>query len=232
MNAIDIASLPPVSSPPPPTFRPGHYSWHEGRARYVAFLAKTVARYTKGPVLDVGCGMGYFLEGLAEIGVAATGFDISEEAVEYASRRSGDGVIPHDATMPWPYRDGSFGAVTMFDVIEHLPGYDLALSEAYRVLASFGRIFVVTVNWSSVLRVLFGSKWGGLQDPEHVVYFDRKLLGTAMRKQGFEIEEFHTVFNLSVAGESADFLLPFRRPGILIFLPELGDSIYAVGQKP
>jgi len=212
-------------------FRPGHYTWHEGRALYTASLATTVASFTAGPVLDVGCGVGHFLSELARRGVPSEGFDVSTEAVNRAARISHTKVFRYDANDPWPFGDGSFDAVTMFDVIEHLAGYERALREARRILRAEGSLFVVTVNKASILRSLLGRRWGGSRDPEHVIYFDRKLLVGALRRAGFEVSTVRTFFNLSTAGESSPSLLRFRRPGVLLFSPEFGDSIYARAQK-
>lgn len=237
MNLLGIVYLPtaPVISKPALSteeFHTGHYSWHEGRARYTAFLAGTVASQTPGPVLDVGCGVGHFLATLSKLGIPATGFDVSQKAVDRAEFRSHAKVLNHDANQPWPFPDESFHAVTMFDVIEHFEDYGRALREAHRVLRSSGSLFMVTVNRNSVLRWCLGSHWGALRDPEHVMYFDRKILSSALRERGFEIRELRTFFNFSVAGESAEFLLPFRWPGVLISVPEFGDSIYVRAEKP
>lgn len=231
MNAFGIVSLPAESRPIVSTFRPGHYTLHEGRARYTSFLARTVASFTAGPVLDVGCGAGHLLNALANHGIPATGFDVSAEIVLKAARNSPAKVLRHDANEAWPFEDGAFHAVTMFDVIEHLAAYDNALEESRRVLKSNGSLFVVTVNRASILRWFLGSKWGALRDPEHVVYFDRSLLESALRHSGFQVQESRTFFNLSVAGESAAFLRPFRKPGIIVFWPELGDSIYVRARR-
>lgn len=228
---MESASFPAESRAAALALGQEHSSWHEGRTRYTAFLAKKIMAKTIGPVLDVGCGAGQFLAAMTNLGIPATGLDLSQTAVDAAASNSGAIVLKHDANEPWPFADRSFHAVTMFDVIEHLARYETALAEAWRVLKPGGSAFIVTVNRSSILRMLFGARWGALRDPGHVVYFDRKPLTAALRAQGFEVRESWTFFNLNVAGESSEFLLPFRRPGVIFYSPEFGDSIYVRAQK-
>ena len=231
MNALEIISLPTGRVTASDLFRTGAHSFHEGRARYVAYLAEHIARVTRGPVLDVGCGVGQLLSALADLEVNATGFDLSSEAVDTARLDRRTTVLQHDANMDWPFTDESYDAVTMFDVIEHFSAYGKAIREAYRVLKPDGHLFIVTVNRSSILHWILGTKWGALRDPEHVFYFDRRSVRQALVERGFELRETHTFFNLGIAGESAEFLRPFRRPGVIIFFPLAGDSIYALAQK-
>lgn len=229
MSLLKIITLRPEAVVP--AYRPGHYSHHEGRTRYNAYWAERVASLVRGPVLDVGCGVGHFLSALSRLGVPATGFDISREAVDEASQVPAAKVLEHDANEPWPFTGRTYAAVTFFDVIEHFENYDRALQEAHRVLTDDGWLLVVTVNRMSALRFLLGSRWGALKDPDHVVCFDRRSLGSAMERNGFRVVESRTFFNFGVAGESAEFLRPFRHPGLVIMSPEFGDSIHVIAQK-
>ena len=231
MSALEFITLPVETPSPTRTFHRGHYVCHEGRARYTAFLARQIASVSKGPILDVGCGVGHLLSALADLRIPATGFDLAHEAVERAREDPRTRVTQHDANESWPFTDESFDVVTMFDVIEHFIEYSRALDEAHRVLHANGHLFVVTVNRMSILRWLLGSAWGALKDPEHVVYFDRPMLRGALRKAEFAVEGVRTFFNFGIAGESADLLRPFRFPGVMVFCPEFGDSIYVRARK-
>ena len=60
---------------------------------------------------------------------------------------SGEGVrfVCGDATA-LVFPDGSFDAVTMFDLLEHVPEHERAISEAFRVLWPGGWLLVTTPN--------------------------------------------------------------------------------------
>lgn len=226
MNELQTFAAKPRTRQASVAFETGHYTLHEGRARFMNDLAARVAARSSGPVLDIGCGAGYFLRALRPLGIEGMGLDVSPKAVAMSTENARMPVALHDANEPWPFLDGSFGAVTMFDVIEHLPLYGSALWEARRVLRHAGSLFIVTVNRASILRVLLGRRWGGGQDPDHVVVFGGDTLKRALRSAGFLIREYRTFFNLGVAGEASPFLKRFRRPGWVMSVPEFGDSIY------
>lgn len=74
-----------------------------------------------GPVLDLGCGRGEFLELMAAAGIVARGVDLDESMAARARAKgldveTGDGI---EALRDVPV--GSLGAVTSFQVIEHIP---------------------------------------------------------------------------------------------------------------
>lgn len=111
--------------------------------RRYAFALPHVARAT---VLDAGCGVGYGSAFLAETAERVVGLDVSGDAIAYAQRRY---VLPNvefavaDLTaLELP--DGSFDAICMFEVIEHLADREAALAEAVRVLRGDGVLFVST----------------------------------------------------------------------------------------
>ncbi len=231
MNAFEVVSVEAGRALDEKVFRTGHYSGHPGRIAYTVLLARRVAAVTQGPVLDVGCGVGHLLSALADRHVPSVGFDVSEEALAAARTDRRLVALRHDANEPWPFPDGTFGAVTMFDVVEHFAACDAVLEDCRRVLKPGGSLFVVTVNFQSALRLLLGRKWGALKDPDHVRYFTRQTLGEELESHGFRLSESRTFFNFSTAGESSMFLRPLRIPGFLVFAPAFGDSVYVRAER-
>lgn len=97
----------------------------EGRYRSLLHRARSEVG-TVQSVLDIGCGIGNFVEFAEREGLTAVGSDVSEVAVAEARRR---GLRVHLADeLAGATSDGSFDAVTMWDVIEHVstPGEMLA----------------------------------------------------------------------------------------------------------
>ncbi|MGE0026122.1 MAG: methyltransferase domain-containing protein [Thermoleophilia bacterium] len=101
-----------------------------------------------GPVADLGCGRGEFLDLMAEAGIPAEGIDLDAGMVARC-RDKGHRVEQADA-LAWlrARGDGSFGAVFSAQVIEHLAHDDLLalLREARRVLRPGGLLIAETVN--------------------------------------------------------------------------------------
>lgn len=99
----------------------------ESRYRYMIDRARSEVG-TLESVLDIGCGIGNFLEFAVSQGLEAVGSDVSARAVAEARRR---GLRVHMAEeLGVSVSDDSFDALTMWDVIEHV-------SEPKEMLASF-----------------------------------------------------------------------------------------------
>ena len=66
-----------------------------------------------GPILDVGCGEGYYSAGLSEeLGAELLGLDISKEAVRYAAGRYKNATWIRASAAHLPIKDRSFGLLT------------------------------------------------------------------------------------------------------------------------
>jgi SAM-dependent methyltransferase len=118
--------------------------WFRGRRSvYLGLLAHLIEREGRPPqrILDLGCGMGGFLEGLARLGQRVYPSDISVESLATCRQRGfGQGAVSHGYALP--YRDQSFDLVCLFDAIEHIEDDRRAMAEIARVLRPGGRVFL------------------------------------------------------------------------------------------
>ena len=139
-----------------------------------------------GPVGDLGCGRGEWLELLGEWGVPNQGVDLNAVNVEQMRAR-GLAVEEGDA-VKWLQAapEASFAAVTAFHLIEHLPfGVLLRLiQEARRVLQPGGRLIMETPNPEN-LAVATQTFW---LDPTHLRPLPPALLELVVRHAGLEHE--------------------------------------------
>ncbi|MBM3293791.1 MAG: class I SAM-dependent methyltransferase [Candidatus Aminicenantes bacterium] len=110
----------------------------------------------EGPVLDLGCGRGEFLELLRERGRSGSGVDLNEAMVGTCRGRglevARQGLLEALAAKP----DGSLGGIFSAQVIEHLPpaGLRRLVELAFAKLAPGGLIVLETVNPLSVFALV------------------------------------------------------------------------------
>jgi SAM-dependent methyltransferase len=128
--------------------------WYAGqRAIALALLGPALGGEPAGRrVLDAGCGTGYNLLELARLG-RASGIDLAPEALAFCRQR---GVRAARAgLLALPFADGTFDAVTSFDVIYHawVPDDRAAVAEMARVLRPGGLLLVRV----PALRALWGA---------------------------------------------------------------------------
>jgi SAM-dependent methyltransferase len=94
-----------------------------------------------GPVLDAGCGPGWYLRTATEAGHAALGLDLS---FGMALEAAGTAPAAVADAQRMPVRGGTVGAVLMMHMLYHVPQPAMALREARRVLSPGGVVAVVT----------------------------------------------------------------------------------------
>jgi len=208
-----------------------HFEPYAGKIRYVRALVRLLARYEvpAGRVLDVGSGFGFFLRALEEAGYEPYGLEVSEYARDRAKEYTSATIVTQSAARAFPFEDGYFDAITMFDVIEHIADYRSMLAECKRTLRPGGRILVATPSAHSIARLLLGRRWSWHKDPTHVHMFSPRSLEEALREAGFAGIESTTYLNFYIVGDATTALRPLRRVGRFVPLPWIGDSLLAAG---
>jgi SAM-dependent methyltransferase len=140
-----------------------------------------------GPVLDVGCGGGLFLQMLAERGAKnVIGLDFSLDAASVAWRRAGVPAVCGTLSRA-PIAPSSCAAVTMFHVLEHL--YDPAsyLDAAHQLLRPDGRLIIQVPNAACWQFLLLGERWNGIDVPRHLIDFRLSDIASLLDSCGFEV---------------------------------------------
>jgi 2-polyprenyl-3-methyl-5-hydroxy-6-metoxy-1,4-benzoquinol methylase len=150
-----------------------------------------------GRLLEVGCGSGAFLRAAARQGWEAVGLDIDPGAVAAACKAPGVQARVGELTEQ-AFPTGSFDAVVMNNVIEHVHNPVELIAECRRVLAPGGRLVVVTPNMAAYGHEVMGPDWRGLEVPRHLYVFTAPALVHLARRAGFE-----DVRSFSSAGGSA-----------------------------
>ena len=153
------------------------------RRAWLDFSMMYLTRVQDGRLLEVGCGNGGMLKGLADLGWQVAGVDFDPVAV---AASKGKGLRVELGTLEAQlYSRNSFDAIVMSHVIEHVHDPIALLSECRRVLAPGGKLSLVTPHIDAFGHRLFRSSWFCLDPPRHLHLFSVNSLRAALREAGF-----------------------------------------------
>lgn len=120
----------------------GHpsYVWGFGQERRLTLMRRYVPLEGRA-ILDVGCGLGTYVQAFRRFSHDVHGVDIDAEKVVEGSRQLPNlCVAPAEAL---PYASGTFDVVLSHEVIEHVKDDRQAVAEAVRVLRPAGGRLVI-----------------------------------------------------------------------------------------
>jgi 2-polyprenyl-3-methyl-5-hydroxy-6-metoxy-1,4-benzoquinol methylase len=162
-----------------------------GRARERAHH-EFLDRIAPGPgrLLDVGCGLGYFLARASHAGWDVRGCDTSPAWVNATNERVGRPVASLGEVDGVIERDERFDVITVWDVIEHVYEPVPFLRSLAAHMNAHGRIFIRTPNVAYVLPVYSLRRLLGhdveLGPTNHVVYFNASTMRRALALAGLK----------------------------------------------
>lgn len=189
-------------------------------------------------LVDVGCAYGFTLLEAAAIGWAPMGVDVNA-AARTAVEAAGFRAAPTLAGLQ--LEPGSVGAITFFQVLEHLPDPVSALREAATLLAPGGRVLIETWDRRSLVARAMKAKWLQANPPSVLWLFDEDDVRHMCGAAGLQLHRWqHSVKWVSVglvAGQLGNRGSRFgRRVGTRlqkVALPyPLGDLVTAHVRKP
>lgn len=183
----------------PPLLRAAYAFGISKRARYVT------ARKQNGRLLDIGCATGLFLNSFRQNRQwDLFGVEPDEQSAEYA--RHGYQLNVQTGTLEEAgFSDGFFDAVTMWDVLEHVPDAAGTLREIRRILKPDGVLVIRVPNGASLDAHMFGRYWAGLEAPRHLYVFDKRTLAALLKAEGFNV-----ISNSYHSGGYTTFVLSLR----------------------
>lgn len=159
-----------------------HFRGSEDEIRRRQQTDAALFRRAPGPVADLGCGRGEFLEALAAEGVEGIGCDANPVMAARAKEKK----LAVDAADLFAWLaarpDGSLGGITAFQVVEHLAPSSLfdLVELSSRKLAAGGRVLFETVNPESV----YAMRWFWM-DLTHVRPVPAPSLAQLLTASGF-----------------------------------------------
>ncbi len=170
-------------------------------------------------VLEIGCGEGLLLDELARRGMRVVGIEPSETASTVARRKN---LEVYTGYFPSTSIQGSFDAVVMSHVLEHLPRPPEVLTAVDRILNG-GCVMLVQTNWRGIMPHLRGRRWYAWVPDQHFWHFTPRGLATIFQPLGWSTQtvEYSSLVHPHVLRLCSD--LASRLPG-------LGDQFQILAQ--
>jgi 2-polyprenyl-3-methyl-5-hydroxy-6-metoxy-1,4-benzoquinol methylase len=153
-------------------------------SRYRELLDAFEPYRSTSKLLDVGCGIGYFLEEAIGKKWKVSGTELTNEAVEICRKK---GIEMHKGDLKdIELAQAGFDVVTSFEVVEHLTNPAEHIKKISLLLRKGGLLYMTTPNFDSINRRLLKDKWNVIEYPEHLCYFNKTSLHHLLIENGFE----------------------------------------------
>jgi len=166
------------------------YEWgmnkHDRDKEKIAGKFVNLNTYTE--VLDVGCAVGTFLLYLKQKhGCKISGVDFKDD-LEYP----GFDQIEFYPGLFYEQNidDKRFDLITMWHFLEHCYDPNRSLQMAGKILKKGGRLIIEVPRLDSLTFKIFGSRWPGVQAPQHTALYSKKTLTQIVEKNGFRILKY------------------------------------------
>lgn len=219
------------------------------RKTEAALRLRTLGRFAPGrELLDVGSGMGYFVEAAIEQGWRAEGVEISEQAIALQRDRG----LPVFRSAYETFEPGKlYDVITLWALLEHVPDPKTVLTKTYQLLKPGGIAVIETGDISSRNAQRDGAQWRMFFIAGHLYFFSSDCLDQALRKIGFTVVDTrldkwveHTLMQNAAEGSvlTANRILPSIAVKMFSHLKHhvnraaaalgLGDVMIKIAQKP
>jgi SAM-dependent methyltransferase len=137
-----------------------------------------------GRILDVGCGLGYFLSAV-DAKWEKHGVELSQFAAAHAQQFA---HVHNGDLQSAGYPDNHFDVIMLYHVIEHMNDPVTEIEEMFRVLKPGGSLIIGCPNFDSACARRFGEKYRMLSDPTHITLFSRESLDRFLWDHGFFVD--------------------------------------------
>ena len=144
--------------------------------------------HSGGNLLDLGCGLGYFLNGVHQDGLfSASGIDVSDSAIKHVQDHFGLTVQQESGLDSFPQHH--FDVITQWHVLEHVHLLNERMKQLKRLLKPNGTLFIAVPNSASWDAKYYQQYWDAYDVPRHLYHFNQQSFGVLMHQHGFKIIE-------------------------------------------
>jgi len=175
------------------------------RKRYHELLDIFEPHRKTNKILDIGSGIGYFLEEAISRGWEAYGTEYADKAIDICSAK-GIHMKQGKLNSEW-YEKESFDIITSFEVIEHINDPNEEMEKIRSLLRKGGLLYITTPNFNAIERLLLKGEYNVIVYPEHLSYYTPYTLNYLLKHHGFKKKSLQTT------GVSLSRIISSREPG-------------------
>ena len=138
-----------------------------------------------GSILDLGSGIGAFLDVMKAKGWQVKGIEPDEDARNQAKTLFGLNI--EEPAVLNKLQDASFDAITLWHVLEHVHQLHDYIEHLKRLLKPGGKLFIAVPNYQSRDSEIYRSHWAAYDVPRHLYHFSPKSIEHLMQKHRLKV---------------------------------------------
>lgn len=162
------------------------YQWVRKRTlRKKRRLLQRVTGMGKAQLLDVGSGTGAFVSEMALHGWDATGLEPDAGARQVAKKEFNIELKDMDQFYQLPA--GSFDAITLWHVLEHVHELSLYVLHLKVLLKEKGKLIIAVPNYTSKDAAIYKECWAAYDVPRHLYHFSPQSMKVLMENHGLKL---------------------------------------------
>jgi len=139
---------------------------------------------SKGRILDIGAGVGDFLNVAKNDGWETIGIEPSDKA-KVIAKRKGVSFVESLSEL----ESNSFDVITMWHVLEHVPDLENQIKELKRLIKPTGTVIIAVPNFKSYDASYYGKFWAAYDIPIHLWHFSKIAIKKLFNKEDLELKE-------------------------------------------
>ncbi|MET0392764.1 MAG: class I SAM-dependent methyltransferase [Chitinophagaceae bacterium] len=148
-------------------------------------LVQQTTGLATGKLLEVGSGTGAFLREMKSQGWETTGLEPDAGARQIAKELHG--LTLQETGLLYSLPPGSFDAITLWHVLEHVHDLSQYIEQLKMVLKPAGRLIVAVPNYTAADEKFYKEFWAAYDVPRHLYHFSPRSVQVLMERHGLKI---------------------------------------------
>ncbi len=181
---------------------PSNQEYLQDRLNFQNERVNLLKKFIKdGKILDFGCGDGSFVRATKNAGYDALGVEKSRLAADFAKKYYDVDVLS-GAISEMKLSSNTFAAITLWDVLEHLPDPVGTCKILVNLLSPNGYLFIFTPHNRGLSAILRRGNWWVFGPNDHLCLFSIQTIKFLIEK-----------INLQIISLQTKDLVPWHEPG-------------------